>query len=59
MQVSTTESTDRLTRQMDQEGYKKIGRGGAGNYYSKQDIDDAAKNAAEVSSTDDLSHPTS
>lgn len=34
---------------MDPEIYKKIGRGGAGNYYSKQDIDDAAKRVAEVS----------
>jgi len=26
--------------------YKKVGRGGAGNYYSKQDIADATKNVS-------------
>ena len=33
---------------MESEIYRKIGRGGAGNYYSKQDIEDAAQRAAEV-----------
>ena len=28
--------------------YRKVGRGGAGNYYSQQDIQDASKRAAEV-----------
>lgn len=37
-----------VERKMDSETYRKIGRGGAGNYYSKQDIEDAAKSAAEV-----------
>merc|ERR1712093_908862 len=30
--------------------YKKVGRGGAGNYYSKQDIADATKNATDIES---------
>ena len=28
--------------------YRKVGRGGAGNYYSPQDIDEAAKRIDEV-----------
>ena len=28
--------------------YRKVGRGGAGNYYSQKDVEDAAKKAAEV-----------
>lgn len=28
--------------------YRKVGRGGAGNYYSSQDIQQAQKQAAEV-----------
>merc|ERR1711977_548045 len=32
--------------------YKKVGRGGAGNYYSKQDIADATKNATDMDSTE-------
>lgn len=34
---------------METESYKKIGRGGAGNFYSKQDIEEATKDTAEVS----------
>lgn len=33
---------------MESETYRKIGRGGAGNYYSKQDVEEAARRAAEV-----------
>lgn len=33
---------------MESESYRKIGRGGAGNFYSKQDIEEAARRAAEV-----------
>ena len=29
--------------------YRKVGRGGAGNYYSQQDIQGASKRAAQVS----------
>ncbi|KAL2074776.1 hypothetical protein VTL71DRAFT_8555 [Oculimacula yallundae] len=32
------------------DAYRKVGRGGAGNYYSKQDIADATKNANDTSS---------
>jgi hypothetical protein len=28
--------------------YKKVGRGGAGNFYSKKDIEDVSKAAAAV-----------
>ena len=28
--------------------YRKVGRGGAGNYYSKKDIDELSKRVAEV-----------
>ena len=31
--------------------YRKVGRGGAGNYYSKQDIEAASKQAAPVRTT--------
>ena len=34
---------------MSSEVYRKVGRGGAGNFYSKQDIEDATKNQNEVS----------
>lgn len=34
---------------MEAETYKKTGRGGAGNYYSKHDIEEATKQIAEVS----------
>ncbi|KAH6719961.1 hypothetical protein DL95DRAFT_145699 [Leptodontidium sp. 2 PMI_412] len=30
--------------------YRKVGRGGAGNYYSKQDIVDATKNTGDIES---------
>lgn len=33
---------------MASEPYRKIGRGGAGNYYTPQDIDEAAKRINEV-----------
>lgn len=33
---------------MDSETYRKIGRGGAGNYYSRDDLEAAARRAAEV-----------
>ena len=33
---------------MESETYHKFGRGGAGNYYSKQDIQDVQKQAASV-----------
>ena len=29
--------------------YQRVGRGGAGNYYSKKDLDEVSKRAAEVS----------
>ncbi|KAG4432596.1 hypothetical protein IFR05_011921 [Cadophora sp. M221] len=32
------------------EVYRKVGRGGAGNYYSKQDIVDATKNTGDIES---------
>ncbi len=35
-----------ITITMEPETYQKIGRGGAGNYYSKQDIDEATQHAA-------------
>lgn len=28
--------------------YRKVGRGGAGNYYSQKDIEEASKKAAQV-----------
>ena len=31
--------------------YRRVGRGGAGNYYSAQDIAEAQKRTAEVSHT--------
>lgn len=34
---------------MEAETYQKIGRGGAGNFYSKHDIEEATKHTAEVS----------
>lgn len=34
---------------MEPETYQKFGRGGAGNYYSKKDIQQVEKKAAEVS----------
>ena len=33
---------------MASETYRKIGRGGAGNYYSPQDLDEAANRINEV-----------
>lgn len=32
---------------MESETYRKIGRGGAGNYYSKKDVEEVARRAAE------------
>lgn len=34
---------------MESETYQKFGRGGAGNYYSKKDIQQIEKKVAEVS----------
>ena len=34
---------------MEPESYQKTGRGGAGNFYSKHDIEEASKHTAEVS----------
>jgi hypothetical protein len=30
------------------DAYKKVGRGGAGNFYSKKDVEDVSKAAASV-----------
>lgn len=42
---------------MEPASYRKVGRGGAGNYYSKQDIQEAARRAALVTSRRAPSHP--
>lgn len=34
---------------MEAESYQNTGRGGAGNFYSKHDIEQATKHTAEVS----------
>ncbi|KAH7360571.1 hypothetical protein BKA65DRAFT_391243 [Rhexocercosporidium sp. MPI-PUGE-AT-0058] len=39
--------------------YRKVGRGGAGNYYSKQDIADATKNTGDIESQTPSSPTTS
>ena len=48
-QLSTIPWGSEVTNTMEPESYKKTGRGGAGNFYSKHDIEQATKNTAEVS----------
>lgn len=36
--------------------YRKVGRGGAGNYYNSQDIQQAQKQAAEVRTQNQTRH---